>query len=106
MTKTILVSKTEPISAESFVGALTQLVGPNRLSSFVVAVFLSFFTAAHFSVVAALVPPAQQKAKRNRPFTYEASKTPRRLVQSLGGRQKSSRAGCSASCEELAVGLS
>ena len=95
--KTILVSKARTIWVDSPERAPTQLVGSNRLSSFVVAVFLSFFTAAHFSVVAALVPPAQQKARRSRPFTYEASKTPRRLVQSQGGRQKSSRAGCSAS---------
>ena len=41
---------------------------------FCLVLFLSSFTAAHFSVVAALVPPAQQVVKRSDPFADEDSK--------------------------------
>ena len=45
---TTVVSNAKPLLAESLVGALTKLVGSNRLSRFVVAWFMSLITAATF----------------------------------------------------------
>ena len=71
---TIVVSKAKPILATSLVGTFTTFVGSNRFTRFVVAGFLGLFHRSPFSVGAALVPLAQQMAKRSHPFTDEASK--------------------------------
>ena len=65
------------------------------------------FHRSPFSVVAALVPLAQQMAKRSRPFTDEALHTQVRCQSHKARRQKSSRAGYSAtSKKKLSVDLS
>ena len=71
---TIVVAKGNPTLATSLVGTFTTFVGSNRLTRFVVAGFLGLFHRSPFSVGAALVPLAQQMAKRSHPFTDEASK--------------------------------
>ena len=65
------------------------------------------FHRSPFSVVAALVPLAQQMAKRSRPFTDEALNTQVRCQSHEARRQKSSRAGYSATAKKkLTVDLS
>ena len=58
------------------------------------------FHRSPFSVVAALVPLAQQMAKRSRPFTDEALNTQVRYQSHEARRQKSSRAGYSATSKK------
>ena len=91
--------------AESLVGACTKFVGSHRLSRFVVAGVLSVFNRSRFSVVAAVVPLGKQIAKRNDPFTDEASKYTRASSMSKPVGHKGSRACIRATSQELTVDL-
>ena len=79
---TIVVSKAKPILTLSLVGTLTKFMGITTIITLRGGRVPESFHRSQFSVVAAWVPPAQQMAKRSRPFTDEPSKHTGALRQS------------------------
>ena len=92
---TIMVSKAKPILAESLVGTLTKFVGSNRLSCFVVAWFLSLYTTTHVQSLHWF--PFLSRWRRD---GLRSLGVRRRVIKNSSRRQKSSRAGCSATSEK------
>ena len=71
---TIVVPKAEPILAESFSSSTHRFRGIEQIITSSGGKFPESYHRSPFSVVATVVLPAQQMAKRSRPFTDGASK--------------------------------